>query len=48
MMIGVMHPEIIGIEEEGVGRACPSQGKGALEESVEPGDKTTVSISAID
>ena len=28
MMTGVMQPEIIGIEDAGVGRTCPSHGKG--------------------
>jgi hypothetical protein len=47
MMTGVMHPEIIGIEEEGVGRTWPSHGKGASGGSVGSGDKATVYISAI-
>jgi len=47
MMAGVIHPEIIGVEADGVGWVCPSQGKGAPGESVGSGDRTTVSIYII-
>ena len=47
MMVGGMYPEIIGISEVGVGRTRSSQGKGAPGGRVGPGDKATVSVSAI-
>ena len=47
MMVGVMHPETIGIDEKGVGRIWANQGKGAPKRSMESGNKATVSISAV-
>ncbi len=47
MMAGVMQPEIIGIEDAGLGWTCLSHGKGAPEGSVGSGDKAAVSICAI-
>jgi hypothetical protein len=47
MMVGVMYPDIIGIDEESVGKTWASQGKGAPRGSVGSEDKATVSISDI-
>ena len=47
MMAGVMHSEIIGVNDAGVGWTCPSQGKGAPGGSVGSGDRTAVSICVI-
>jgi hypothetical protein len=47
MMAGVIHPEIIGVEADGVGWMYPSQGKGAPGRSVGSGDRAIVSIWVI-
>ena len=47
MMVGVMQPEIIGIEDACVGRTCPSHGKGGPGRSVESGVRGADSIRAI-
>jgi len=47
MMVGGIHPEIIGVEAAGVGGMCPSQGKRAPGGSVGSGDRATFSICVI-
>jgi hypothetical protein len=47
MMAIVIHSEIIGVEDAGVGWMCPSQGKGAPGGSVGSGDRAIVSICVI-
>ena len=47
MMVGVMQPEIIGIEDAGVGWMCHNHGTGAPGGSVGSGDKAAVSMCAI-
>ncbi len=47
MMIGVIHPEIIGIEDAGVGRTCPSHGNGAPGGRVGSGEWAAVSNCVI-
>jgi hypothetical protein len=47
MMAGVIHPVIIGVEVNGVGWTCPSQGNGAPGGSVGSGETATVSILVI-
>ncbi len=46
-MAGVMHPEIIGIDEEGFGMTWANHGKGAPNGSVGSRYKVAVSISVI-
>ncbi len=47
MMVGVMQPEIIGIDDTSVGRTCPIHGKGTPGGSVGSGDRAAVSNCAI-
>ncbi len=42
MIVDVILPEIIGMEEEGVGRMCPSHGNGAPEESARFRERATL------
>jgi hypothetical protein len=46
MMIGVVHPKIIGVDVANVGWMCPNQERGARG-SVGRGDRATVSIYVI-
>jgi hypothetical protein len=46
MMVGVMHPATIGVDEDNAGRKWANHGKGAQGGSVGSEDKVTVSISA--
>ena len=47
MMVGVMHPTIIGIEADGVGWMCPNHGKGAPGGREGSGDMAIVSSCVI-
>ena len=47
IIVGVIHPEIIGVDDVGVERTCPSHRKGAPGGSVGSGDRATDSICVV-